>query len=131
MNNIDREKLIVNREKMTIKDPDNPTNFELKHTPEISFDKITNEFTPVKIVVGSNGIIHPTTEKHWIDFMKIYVNNRLEIYTEYNNGITQANSIHYIKLKNGDKVKVEIGCNLHGIWSNETKYQSIQYKRQQ
>jgi len=116
-------KPIVNRQKMSFADPENPTDFELKHTPEISFlETDAKGFTKVKIHIGSKGIVHPTEENHWIDYMKIYANEKLIVSTEYENGPIRGYAEFFIKLAKGDKLLVEAGCNLHGIWNNTAIY---------
>lgn len=118
-----QNKLIVNRQKMAIADTNNPTKFEQKHTPDISFgEKDSKGFTMVLITIGQAGIIHPTAENHWIDFMSIYKNDRLISKIEFENGPIRGYADHYIQLNEGDIVKVEIGCNLHGIWENSATF---------
>jgi len=118
-----QKKLIVNRQKIGFADPKNPTKFEQKHTPDISFgEKDPNGFTKVLITIGQAGIIHPTTENHWIDFMNIYKNDQLVSKMEFENGPIRGYADHYINLNEGDDLKVEIGCNLHGIWENTIVY---------
>jgi len=116
----EREKLIVNRQENKFADPKNPTKFELKHTPEITFgEKDKNGFVQIFITVGSEGIIHPTKKEHWIDFMKVFVNNNEIQNIEFANGIIRGYNSCFAPLKNGDKVKAVIGCNIHGIWQSE------------
>jgi superoxide reductase len=116
---IAKDNLIINRQKMKIADTDSPTEFELKHTPEIQFLETDEKgFTLVKIHIGSGGIVHPTLENHWIDYMKIYKNDKLVASIEFEKGSIRGFSENFIKLEKGNVVLVEIGCNLHGIWSN-------------
>ncbi|RLD66253.1 MAG: twin-arginine translocation pathway signal protein [Bacteroidetes bacterium] len=115
----ERELLITNRELKTIADPANPTKAELKHTPEIIIgEKNERGNTLVKITVGKDGIIHPATENHWIDFIKVYVNDRLVVESEFANGGIRGYGHYYIELNKGDVVIVEAACNIHGIWEN-------------
>lgn len=118
-----QDKLIVNRQKMTFADPNHPSKHELKHTPDISFhEKDPNGFTKVKITIGQQGIIHPTTPEHWIDYLSIYKNNELVSHTEFENGPIRGYGEHFLNLKDGDIIKAESGCNLHGIWESEKKF---------
>jgi len=118
-----KEKLIINRNKMSFADPKNPTKFEQKHTPEISFgEKDPKGFTKVFITIGQAGIIHPTEENHWIDFMIVYKNKQLISNTIFENGPIRGYADYFINLNKGDTIKVEIGCNLHGIWKNSLIY---------
>jgi len=113
----DREKLIVNRKYNKIKDPKNPTKGELKHTPDIIIgNKNEQDFTLVSIIVGQKGIIHPSTKEHWIDYISLYLNDKLYSKTEFINGGIKGFAKFYIELNKGDILRAEAGCNLHGIY---------------
>ena len=115
----ERELLITNREHKTFADPANPTKAELKHTPEITFgEKDDKGNTMVNVTVGMKGIIHPSTKEHWIDFIKVYVNNRMVVDSEFANGGIRGFAQFYVALKKGDVVRAEAACNIHGIWEN-------------
>ena len=115
----ERDKKIVNRNEMTIKDPENPTKAELKHTPEIKLgDTDELAYTEVKITVGT-GIIHPSTEDHWIDFIKLYADDNLVGTVEFEPGTASGYTVFKIKKENIKTLKAEIGCNIHGIWHSE------------
>lgn len=119
-----QEKLIINRLKMSFADPANPTDHELKHTPDITFaDVDPNGFTKVVITIGQGGIIHPTEENHWIDYLMIYQNGLLVSNMVFENGPIRGYGEHYIKLQKGDEIKVEAGCNLHGIWESSKAFE--------
>jgi superoxide reductase len=108
-----------NRKVMKIKDPENPTSFELKHTPEISLgDKDAKGFTKVEITVGSKGIIHPTKKDHWIDYLKLYKDGELVGNLTIEPGMARGFSGFRVKLDGAKKLKAVIGCNIHGIWEN-------------
>lgn len=114
-----REKLIVNRKPMTFLDPEKPTDFENKHTPEILVkEKNAKGFSRIDILVGSQGIIHPTEDNHWIDYIQLWQNEALIGKVEYEIGVAGGFASFYILLNPGDKLKAEIGCNLHGIWTS-------------
>ncbi len=116
-------KLIINRQKMSFIDPENPTDHELKHTPEITFLESDDKgFTKMKIHLGSKGIVHPTEENHWIDYLKIFNNDKLIAFTEFENGPIRGYAEYFVKLAKGDTVLVEAGCNLHGIWTNTASF---------
>ena len=108
---------------MSFIDPENPTDHELKHTPEITFLESDDKgFTKMKIHLGSKGIVHPTEENHWIDYLKIYSNDKLLVFTEFENGPIRGYAEYFVKLAKGDTVLVEAGCNLHGIWTNTATF---------
>jgi superoxide reductase len=107
-----------NRQKMSFKDPENPTKAELKHTPEISIKETDDEFTRIEITVGSQGVIHPTTAKHWIDYIKLFVNDNLVGAVEFEAGMARGFASFIVKNNDLKTLKAEIGCNLHGIWES-------------
>lgn len=118
-----QNKLIINRQKMSFADPENPTKHELKHTPDISFGgNDPNGFIKVIITIGQDGIIHPTEENHWIDYLTIYNNDELVSHTEFENGPIRGYGEHFLRLNEGDVIKVEAGCNLHGIWESSKSF---------
>jgi len=122
------DSLIVNREIMTFADAANPTDFELKHTPEISFSEAKEDGSvDVSVKIGSNGIVHPNTEDHWIDFVKITVkgeNDKEVVQFKYtNNGNSTFGPYNIKKINKGDSIIAEIGCNQHGIWSNSVVFE--------
>jgi len=122
------DSLIVNRDVMTIADANNPTDFELKHTPEISFsDAKEDGSVDVSVKIGSNGIVHPNTEDHWIDYVKITVkgeNDEEVVQFKYTNDANSTFGPYNIKrINKGDSVTAEIGCNKHGIWSNSVVFE--------
>ena len=119
----EREKLIINREKYSFVDPENPTDAELKHTPSITFgDQDEKGNTLVTVTIGSEGIIHPAIKEHWIDYMIVYVNDIIVAESEFKNGGIRGFGNYYMLLEKGDTVKVESGCNLHGIWENSSTF---------
>jgi len=107
-----------NRQKMHIADPEHPTKAELKHTPEIKINKIDDDFYKVDITIGSQGIIHPTTPEHWIDFIRLYANGELVGEVNFEPGKARGYASFIVKNNNLQTLKAESGCNLHGIWEN-------------
>lgn len=112
------KKANFNRQKFSFKDPENPTNAELKHTPEISIKGTDGEFTRIEITVGSQGVIHPTTPEHWIDYLKLFVDDKLVGTVEFEAGMARGFASFIVKNNAIKNIKAEIGCNLHGIWEN-------------
>ncbi len=114
-----RDLLITNRERKSYADPENPTKGELKHTPDINLgEKDEKGNTLVKITVGKEGIIHPSTEDHWIDYIKVFVNERMVVDTEFENGGIRGFAYFYVALNKGDKLRAEAACNKHGIYES-------------
>ncbi len=112
-------KLIINRQKMAIQDSENPTELELKHTPEITIkDDDGNGYTRVDVIVGSQGVIHPVADNHWIDYIKLFLDETLITEIKSEAGKTRGFGSFYVKLENVKTIKSEIGCSLHGVWEN-------------
>ncbi len=115
----EREKLIINRTKMKISDLQHPTELEQKHTPFIELkEKDTKGFTKVDITLGLNGIIHPVEKNHWIDYIKLFLDDSLIGTVEFEAGVARGFASFFVKLDGVKTIKSEIGCNLHGIWEN-------------
>lgn len=117
----ERDKKIVNRQEMSFKDPDKPTNFELKHTPDIELGlKDDLGYTEIKITIGT-GIIHPSTADHWIDYISLYSDENLVGKVLYEAGTASGYTVFKINTEGVEKLTAECGCNLHGIWKSELK----------
>jgi len=119
-----RSELIVNRDTIKIADWNNMTDFENKHTPDITFGEQDEKgYVVINVSVGSSGIVHPSTDEHWIDFMTLFINDEEYKHIEINNGEGSNKQDFFAPLKNGDIVKVILGCNLHGIWENSVHFE--------
>jgi superoxide reductase len=106
---------IYNRNKYE-KDAKNPTKGELKHTPEIKIgNKDANGYTLVEITVGQ-GIIHPSSETHWIDFIELDADGKLVARTLFEPGSAMGYVAYKVKLDGVKKLTAREGCNKHGIW---------------
>ena len=113
----ERDKKIVNRQELTFQDAENPTDFELKHTPQIDIlEKDEKGFSEIRISIGQNGIIHPTEDNHWIDFLKFWADDKLIASIEYEAGLVGGFASFKVKLDDVKNLKAQIGCNIHGIW---------------
>lgn len=116
----EREKLIVNRDRMSIVDPNNPSEFELKHMPDIIVSQTDSQgFTRVDVTMGSQGFVHPVSETHWNDYIKLYLDDKLVAYNEFEVNIARGFSSFFVPLDGISIIKAEIACNLHGIWENK------------
>ncbi len=119
----EREKLLVNRQEMTFADPENPTDHEYKHTPDITFgDTDEKDNVMVKITIGQKGIVHPALAEHWVDLLQVYVNDTKKIELEFGNGGIRAYGNFYLAINKGDTIKAVAACNIHGIWQNSVQY---------
>ena len=119
-----REELIINRTVMTIANQDSISDFENKHTPNITFGGMDEKgYVVVNVLVGSAGIVHPSTEEHWIDYMTLFINDEEYKHIEIEKGEGSNEQEFFAPLKNGDIVKVVLGCNLHGIWESSVHFE--------
>jgi superoxide reductase len=108
----------MNRTEMKPQDVAKPTDFELKHLPQITVkEKDTSGYTTVEITIGQGGIIHPSTPDHWIDFISLYVDDKLVGKSTLEAEISRGVAAFAVKLDNVKTLTSKAGCNLHGIWT--------------
>ena len=118
-NEVKNVKAGMNRIKMKIQDPEKPTEHELKHSPEIKLGEIdTKGFTTVEISIGQKGIIHPSVDNHWIDYIELWADGKLVGKTELEASISRGFDSYKVNLKGVTKLTAIAGCNLHGIWED-------------
>ena len=103
--------------------PENPAKLakgELKHTPQITLGvKDSKGYTAVTITVGQGGIIHPSTQEHWIDFIELYADGTLVGRNELAPEISRGMTLFAVKLDNVKELTAKAGCNLHGVWTSK------------
>ena len=113
------EKLIVNKEKMTPKELKNMTKGELKHTPKITVgSKDTAGYTLVEVNVGQGGIIHPSTDNHWIYEVSLFADEKLIDTVSLEPSISRGYLGTRVKLDGVKTLKAVAKCNLHGEWTS-------------
>jgi superoxide reductase len=71
----------------------------------------------VEITVGQNGIIHPSTPDHWIDFIELYADDKLVGKSTLEAEISRGAASFAVKLDGVKTLTSKAGCNLHGIWT--------------
>jgi len=109
----------MNRMEMKPKDPKNMSKGELKHTPQITIkEKDAKGYTRIEITTGQGGIIHPSTQDHWIDFISLHADDTLVGKNTLEPEISRGATSFYVKLDNVKTLKATSGCNLHGVWSS-------------
>jgi superoxide reductase len=102
------------------KDWKNLTDMAKKHVPVIAAPakvKAKEPFT-VKVKVGGiNGIEHPNTLGHWINWIELYASERLisriEFAPELCDGYVATINVN---LNETATLKARGYCNLHGVW---------------
>ena len=112
----------MNRMEMKPKDPTKLDKGELKHTPLITVkEKDAKGYTQVEINIGQGGIIHPSTQDHWIDFIELYADDKLVGKSTLEPEISRGTASFSVKLDSVKVLKARSGCNLHGIWTSTAK----------
>ena len=113
------KKLIANTEKMTPKDSKNMTKGELKHTPEISVgSKDASGYTLVEVSVGQGGIIHPSTDNHWIYEISLFADGKAVDTVSLEPSVSRGYLGTRVKLDGVKTLKAVAKCNLHGDWES-------------
>ena len=113
------EKLLVNKEKMTPKDPKKMTKGEQKHTPEIKIgEKDSAGYTLVEVSVGQGDIIHPSTDDHWIYEITLFANGKKIDTVALESSISRGYLGTRVKLDGVKELLAVAKCNLHGEWSS-------------
>jgi len=109
-----------NRMEMKPENPAKLTKAELKHTPQVTLkEKDANGYTAVEITIGQAGIIHPSVQDHWIDFIELYADGKLLGKTVLEPEISRGMTLFAVKLDGVKSLKAKAGCNIHGIWTSE------------
>jgi desulfoferrodoxin-like iron-binding protein len=103
----------VEEEVHSIEDMANATDFELKHTPNIQVKEEANGQL-VKVSIGLNGIAHPQTEEHFIEWIRLFVGSEPAGEVKFGPVDTPVAEFHI--QRNDQEVIAQDCCNLHGIW---------------
>lgn len=112
------EKLIVNKNNYEFQNPKNPTDYELKHTPDISIsDTDENGFALVEITVGQNNIVHPSIDNHWIYKIELFADGKRVGITNLEPTISRGYLASRVQLKGVETLSATACCNLHGNYS--------------
>jgi len=113
---------IVNKLKMKMKDPKNPTNGELKHNPEIKVGAVDAQgYLTVEVTIGQKGVIHPSTKDHWIYKIELYADDKKVSSVDLEGGISAAYLGTKVKKDGLKELRAVSFCNLHGEWEDTIK----------
>ena len=116
------EKLIVNKQAMSIKDPANPTELELKHSPEITLGDVDkNGFTLVEVNIGQKGVIHPSVEKHWIYEIDLMADEHKVATVSLEPIVSRGYLSARVDLKTVKTLTAISRCNIHGNYTASIK----------
>ena len=111
-------------------DWNNLTGMAKKHVPIIEAPSKVKADTPfaVKIKIGGiDGIEHPNTLSHWINWVALFAGVRLiakvmfgaELSDDY---VTTIN----VTLKESTMLRAKGFCNLHGVWEGQSKNVTVE-----
>ena len=96
-----------------------------KHTPIIEApDRVrSNEPFSVKVKVGGiDGVEHPNTQGHWVNWVELYSGERKISRIEFEPEMCDSYSISIdITISKTSTLRVQEFCNLHGVWEGKEK----------
>lgn len=102
------------------KDPANLTEAEKKHIPVIQIVSEDMDKKLVTILVKVGEIAHPMEEKHYIQYIEIFINHRSEGKVELKPGDKPEAKFVVGKFVSGNVVARE-ECNVHGLWERKAE----------
>jgi superoxide reductase len=101
----------------------NLTVMAKKHTPiiEAPAKAKANEPFAVKIKVGGiDGVEHPNTLSHWINWVVLYAGDRLISKTEFAAELSDGYVVTInVTLNASATLRAQEFCNLHGVWEGK------------
>jgi superoxide reductase len=94
-----------------------------KHVPVIEAPKKikANEPFMVKVKVGGiEGVEHPNTLSHWINWVALYAGERLISKVEFGAELSDQYVVNLnVTLNESATLKAQEFCNLHGVWEGK------------
>ena len=101
-----------------------------KHVPIIEAPAKVKAGEPfaVKIKVGGiDGVEHPNTLSHWINWIALYAGERLISRVELGAELTDGYVVTLnVTLKETANLRAQEFCNLHGVWEGKTKKVTVE-----
>ncbi|MDD3343670.1 MAG: desulfoferrodoxin family protein [Sulfurospirillaceae bacterium] len=111
-------KLIVNKNMMTVKDPANPTELELKHSPEIKVGAMDAKgYSLVEVNIGQKGIIHPSEDKHWIYEIELLADGKKVASVSLEPTTSRGYLAARVNTKAVKTLSAISKCNIHGEYT--------------
>lgn len=103
----------------------NLTNMAKKHVPVIEAPekvKAKEAFTVRVKVGGIDGVEHPNTLGHWINWVELYAGERLISRVEFAPEMCDSYLVTLnITLNETTTLRTQAFCNLHGVWEGREK----------
>jgi superoxide reductase len=94
-----------------------------KHVPVIEAPKKVKADEPfiVKVKVGGiDGVEHPNTLSHWINWVALYAGKRLISRVEFGAELSDKYKLTFkVTLKETASLRAQEFCNLHGVWEGK------------
>jgi desulfoferrodoxin-like iron-binding protein len=116
------EKLIVNKQKMSLKDPAHPSDAEYKHLPEITVGALDAKgYALVEVTIGQKGIIHPSEEKHWIYEIELFGDDKKIASVSLEPVLSRGYLAARVNTKMLKTLTAVSKCNLHGEYTATLK----------
>lgn len=103
----------VLQEVHSIEDIDTATDFELKHTPNISLEEMASG-QRIRVSIGLKGIEHPQVPEHFIEWIRLFDGS--EPMGEQLFGPDEEPVATFEIERSSSQVIAQALCNLHGIW---------------
>ncbi len=99
----------------------NPSTMEKKHVPAIEAPASVKKDVWFKVKVKVGYLIeHPSTRQHWIEEIKLMVDQFEIAQTEFEVGGFCAPYAEFtVRLSHDTILRAEAECNLHGTWESE------------
>ena len=111
-------------------DWNNLSGMAKKHVPIIEAPDMVKAGAPfsVRIKVGGiDGVEHPNTLSHWINWVALYAGERLISRIEFASEMTDGYIVTLnITLNETANLRAQEYCNLHGVWEGRTKQVTVE-----
>jgi len=108
----------------------NLTGMAKKHVPIIEAPDTVkaNEPFAVKIKIGGiDGVEHPNTLSHWINWVTLYAGERLISRVEFGSELSDKYVVTLnVTLNKSATLRAQEFCNLHGVWEGKTKKVTVE-----
>lgn len=108
----------------------NLTDMAKKHVPVIEAPekvKAKEPFTVKLKVGGIDGVEHPNTLGHWINWLAIYAGDRLISRIEFAPEVSDGYVLKLnIALNEPATLRAQAFCNLHGVWEGKAKKVAVE-----
>ena len=115
---------------LNMPDWNNLTVMAKKHTPIIEAPaKVkANESFAVKIKIGGiDGVEHPNTLSHWINWVALYAGERLISRVEFGAELSDGYVVTVnVTLPSSATLRAQEFCNLHGVWEGKAKKVTVE-----